>query len=195
MRAAMPLPRRAMALIACLLIVAGVTLAGNGLWIKAKAIVAQVLLERAFAEAIHTGEPVKAWSWADTRPVARIRSPRLKESAIVLQGGSGEAMAFGPGHLTGTPRPGEPGTTVIAAHRDTHFRFLKHLRAGDAVDVTRDDGLRFTFHVTGTDIVRWDAPSIDVNAFGSNLVLATCWPFDAKTRGPLRYVVHARMTQ
>ncbi|NNE24745.1 MAG: class GN sortase [Rhizobiales bacterium] len=176
-------------------IILGLTLAGNGVWIKAKAVVAQVLLERAFAETVKTGVPIKAWRWADTRPVARIRSERLGDSAIVLAGGSGEAMAFGPGHLSGTPRPGQPGTAVIAAHRDTHFRFLKHLRRGDELSIERDDGMRFRFQVSGYNIVRWDTPGIDVTADGHNLVLATCWPFEAKTSGPLRYVVHAQMIE
>ncbi|MGI9462865.1 MAG: class GN sortase [Aestuariivirgaceae bacterium] len=189
------LPRRAAMAASCLVIAAGLALAGQGMWIKAKAAVAQVLLERAFSQAVRTGGLVKAWRWADTRPVARISSERLSESAIVLAGGSGEAMAFGPGHLAGTPPPGAPGTAVIAAHRDTHFNFLKHLKAGDTLSITRDDGLRFSFQVTDTKIVRWDRPNIDVNASGRNLVLATCWPFDAKTRGPLRYVVHAQLAE
>ena len=187
----MQLSRRAITAAAVLLMITGLTLTGQGVWIKAKAIVAQVLLERAFTETVRAGRPVKAWSWADTRPVARITSPRLNQSAIVLAGGSGEAMAFGPGHLAGTPPPGDPGTAVIAAHRDTHFRFLKDLMPGDVLTVTREDGLIFRFSVAGTKVVRWDRPDIDVNAAGHNLALATCWPFEAKTRGPLRYVVNA----
>ncbi len=185
--------RRTITAAAAVIAIAGIVLAGQAVWIKAKAVVAQVLLERAFTETVTTGRPVKAWTWADTRPVARITSPRLKKSAIVLAGGSGEAMAFGPGHLAGTPAPGDPGTAVIAAHRDTHFRFLKDLRHGDVLTVTREDGLIFRFRVAGTKVVRWDRPDIDVNAAGHNLALATCWPFDATTRGPLRYVVNATM--
>ena len=30
-------------------------------------------------------------------------------------------------------------------------------------------------------------------AAGRKLVLATCWPLDAKTAGPMRYLVHAEM--
>lgn len=187
--------RRASLTLGLIALIIGLALTGNGLWIKAKAVVAQVLLERAFTEAVQTGAPVKAWRWADTRPVARIRSDRLGDSAIVLAGGSGEAMAFGPGHLSGTPRPGQPGTAVIAAHRDTHFRFLKHLRRGDTLRIERDDGMRFRFKVSGYTVVRWDAPGIDIAATGNNLVLATCWPFEAKTPGPLRYVVHAQMVE
>lgn len=173
--------------------VLGIGLLGEGLWIKAKAGLAQILLDRAFAESIASGKPVKPWSWADTWPVARIAVPRLQASAIALAGGSGQALAFGPGHLAQTPRPGERGTTVYAAHRDTHFRFLGDVKAGDEIKVTRDDGITFTYEMTGAEIVRWDQSKIDAGAPGYNLALATCWPLDGQLGGPLRYVVHARL--
>ncbi|MGE0005294.1 MAG: class GN sortase [Parvibaculaceae bacterium] len=172
---------------------AGFVLIGEGLWIKAKAALAQILLERAFAQSIATGAPVKPWSWADTWPVARISVPRLDASSIVLAGGSGQALAFGPGHLAWTPKPGERGTVVYAAHRDTHFRFLGDLRPGDEIKVTRDDGITFTYEMTGSETVRWDHSNIDAGAPGYNLALATCWPLDGTFHGPLRYVVHARL--
>ncbi|WP_371744578.1 class GN sortase [Nordella sp. HKS 07] len=171
----------------------GMGLLGEGLWIKAKAGLAQILLDRAFAASIATGKPVKPWSWADTWPVARISVPRLQASAIALAGGSGQALAFGPGHLAQTPRPGERGTSVFAAHRDTHFRFLGDLKVGDEIRITRDDGITFTYEMTGADIVRWDQSEIDAGAAGYNLALATCWPLDGTLAGPLRYVVHARL--
>ncbi len=173
--------------------VLGIGLLGEGLWIKAKAGLAQILLDRAFAESIATGKPVKPWGWADTWPVARIAVPRLRTSAIALAGGSGQALAFGPGHLAQTPKPGERGTTVYAAHRDTHFRFLGDLKIGDEIKVTRDDGITFTYEMTGAEIVRWDQSRIDAGAVGYNLALATCWPLDGQLGGPLRYVVHARL--
>jgi sortase A len=173
--------------------VLGIGLLGEGLWIKAKAGLAQILLDRAFAESVATGKPVKPWRWADTWPVARIAVPRLRASAIALAGGSGQALAFGPGHLAQTPKPGERGTAVYAAHRDTHFRFLGDLKIGDEIKVTRNDGITFTYEMTGAEIVRWDQSKIDAGAPGYNMALATCWPLDGKLGGPLRYVVHARL--
>jgi len=171
----------------------GLVLCSQGLWIFGKAIVAQVLLERAFAATLATGRPVKPWSWADTWPVARIEVPRLKANVIALDGSSGQALAFGPGHMKLTPDAGEPGTAIYAAHRDTHFAFLADVRVGDEVDVTRQDGARFRYRVTQTSVVRFDASAIDAFAPGHNLVLATCWPFGARTPGALRYIVHARL--
>jgi sortase A len=181
--------------IAALIALVGLTLFGHGIWIYAKAIVAQVLLERAFAETLATGKAVKPWSWADTWPVARIEVPRLKKSVIVLAGSSGQALAFGPGHVELTPDAGEAGTAVYSAHRDTHFAFLADLRIGDAVRVTRQDGRQFVFRVTQTAVVRFDASGIDPFAPGRNLVLTTCWPLNAVTHGPLRYLVEAELTR
>ena len=121
---------------------AGLVLLGQGAWIHAKAWLAQVLLERAFAETVATGRDVKPWSWADTWPVARIEVKRIGASAIVLAGSSGQALAFGPGHVELTPDAGERGVAVYSAHRDTHFRFLKDVKKGDEVAVTRRDGER-----------------------------------------------------
>lgn len=171
----------------------GVALFGHGAYIHAKALVAQVLLERAFTETIATGRTVKPWSWADTYPVARIEVPRIRASAIALAGSSGQALAFGPGHVEMTAEPGERGVAVYAAHRDTHFRFLRDVAIGDEIDVTRGDGRMFRYRVDATEIVRFDASGIDPATSGHDLILSTCWPFDAVTPGLERYVLHATM--
>ena len=169
----------------------GLVLCSQGLWIPAKAMLAQVLLERAFDRSLATGQPVKPWPWADTWPVARITFPRLHRSVIVLDGASGQALAFGPGHVAGTPDAGDRGTAVYAAHRDTHFALLGQVRRGDEIEVTRIDGRHVRFRMIAAQVVRWDASGLDPHAPGRALALATCWPLSAKTHGPLRYLVWA----
>ncbi|WP_315762483.1 MULTISPECIES: class GN sortase [unclassified Bradyrhizobium] len=173
--------------------VIGIALFGHGAYIHAKALFAQVLLERAFAETVTTGRPIKPWSWADTYPVARIDVKRIHASALALAGSSGQALAFGPGHVELTAEPGERGVAVYAAHRDTHFRFLRDVRIGDEIDVTRSDGKMFRYRADSTDVVRFDASGIDPASSGHALMLSTCWPFDAVRSGPERYVLHATM--
>ncbi len=175
------------------LALAGLVLFGQGAYIHAKALLAQVLLERAFAETIAGGRDVKPWSWADTWPVARIEVRRLHASAIVLAGSSGQALAFGPGHVELTADAGERGVAVYSAHRDTHFRFLKDVVIGDEIAVTRSDGRTFRYRADRTSVVRFDASGIDPLSDGYELVLSTCWPFDAVTPGPERYLVHATL--
>ena len=171
----------------------GLILFGQGAYIHAKALVAQMLLERAFTKSIATGHPVKPWRWADTWPVARIEVKRLHTSAIALAGSSGQALAFGPGHVEQTVDAGEPGIAVYSAHRDTHFRFLKDVTIGDEIDVTRSDGKIFRYRADRSAVVRFDQSGIDPLTNRYELVLSTCWPFDALTSGPERYLLHATM--
>lgn len=175
-----------------LTLIAGLWLAGQGAIIPAKAVLAQVLLDRAFSRSVSTQASVKAWPWADSAPVARITAPRLGVTEIVLSGGSGEAMAFGPTLMPGSAALGERGTAVFAAHRDTHFRFLKDLRPGDVVVVEGIDGSRTSYRVLGGQVVRNDRFGIDRHAVVPMIALTTCWPFDSDVRGPWRYVVTAR---
>jgi sortase A len=175
--------------LAALLALTGLGLAAQAAWIPVKALLAQALLERAFARTLAEGRPARPWPWADTEPAARLSL--AGRSFVVLRGGSGEALAFGPGQLDGTPEAGEPGTAVIAAHRDTQFAVLGRLAPGDPVTVTRRDGRTVRFRVTGTRVARWDASGLDPHAPGRHLALVTCWPLEALRSGPLRLVVEA----
>lgn len=163
---------------------------GHGLYIKAKAEVAQILLERAWQQTLTNGQPHKAWPWADAWPVAKLEIPALRKSHIVLSNTSGEALAFGPGHLLGSPLPGGHGTMVIAGHRDTHFSFLRELESDDVVTIATADGTVRRYIVDGVDIVDSTHTQIDPGA-ETGIALVTCYPFDARERGPLRYVVFA----
>ncbi|MFT5554112.1 MAG: sortase A [Bradyrhizobium sp.] len=173
----------------------GLILFGQGSYIHAKALVAQVLLERAFAKSIETGLPVKPWHWADTWPVARIEVKRLHVSTIALAGSSGQALAFGPGHVEQSVDAGERGVAVYSAHRDTHFRFLKDVTIGDEIDITRSDGKTFRYRADRSAVVRFDQSGIDPITDQHELVLSTCWPFDALTSGPERYLLHAPLIE
>lgn len=177
------------------LVLAGIILFGDGAYIHAKAWLAQVLLERAFDSSVATGQPVRPWSWADTWPVARIEVKRIGASAIVLAGTSGQALAFGPGHIHQTADAGERGVAVYAAHRDTHFRFLRDVAIGDVIDVTRSDGKHFRYRADASAVVRFDASGIDPAAQDVELALATCWPFDAVASGPERFILHATLIE
>jgi sortase A len=164
---------------------------GNGFYIQAKALLAQHLLNEAWARTVMGEREVKPWRWADTWPVARLDVPRLARKAIILEGGHGEALAFGPAHLLGTPMPGDKGTSVISGHRDTHFLFLKDLRIGDTLRITLMSGEIRNFRVSATQIVGARASGIDPFDGDGRLALVTCYPFDALTRSSLRYVIYA----
>ena len=180
-------------LAAAVCLTAGAAFGSHGLYLQAKALLAQVLLERAWRVTVASGRDVKPWPWADTWPVARLQVPRLGRSAIVLSAAGGEALAFAPAHVAGSALPGQRGTSVIAGHRDTHFRFLRELAPGDEIELTTARGERHRFRVTRSAIVHAAASGIEADDGDSpRLALVTCWPFDAFQGGSrLRYVVFA----
>lgn len=166
---------------------------GHGMYIFAKATFAQVLLDSAWTETVAQNQPRKPWPWFDSQPVAEISVPRLGERAIALAGASGQALAFGPAHINGTAQPGGEGLAVYAAHRDTHFAFMNRLAVGDIVSVTDIAGKRFQYEVNGFRVARWDSSGLDPAEPGQHLALVTCWPLDAVTIGPLRYIAEATL--
>ena len=169
-------------------LLAGIALTAKALYIPVKAEVAQVLLARAFDESVEQGVPVKPWSWADTAPLAKVIAPRLGVSEIVLSGGSGEAMAFGPTALVDDPAS---RVTVLAAHRDTHFEFVQVLKIGDEITLERIDGSSVSYRVASFETVRWDEFTYPADGAGGLLALTTCYPFDTDRPGPLRRVAWA----
>jgi sortase A len=184
--------RARVTLLAVALAVVGAWQVTEGAWIYVKARLAQHLLRHAFARTLAGESDVKPWPWADTWPVARLRAPGHGEDLIVLADASGRTLAFGPGLAPGSVRPGTTGTTIITGHRDTHFRFLEHLRPGDelVLDVPGHPPVRF--RVQDTEVVDSRTAVIDRVPDGAALVLVTCYPFGAvRPGGPLRWVVAA----
>lgn len=181
--------RRALTLI---LLCGGLALAAKAAFIPAKAALGQGLLRLAWAETQANAAPSKPWRWADFTPVAKISAPNLGASAIALDQASGAAMAWGPGHVTGTAAPGAPGVTGFGGHRDTHMRFLAKLKPGDPVELETADGHRLTYTVISAEVVdsrTWRFPT--PHGGEDMLALTTCWPFNAQTPGPLRFVLYA----
>lgn len=170
----------------------GVWQMGSAGWIHAKALVAQVLLERAW-QATEGHSAVAPWPWADTVPVARLRAPAHDIDQIVLAGASGESLAFGPAKVAASASPGT-GPTVIAGHRDTHFAFLEAIATGDRLILHRPNGQRLRYRVTAREVV--DSRDYRLAVSGEErLTLVTCYPFDAvEAGGPMRLVVVAEPT-
>jgi len=185
--------RKAVIWIVALLAVAGALQFGQGLYIHAKAQLAQILLERAWQRTLAGEQAVKPWPWADTWPVARLIAPAQGANLLVLSGANGRTIAFGPGHMDGTPLPGATGNSVIGGHRDTHLAFLRAVKRGETLTVERANGKRTDYRVTDLDVLDKRDTWVAKNEGPSRLTLITCWPFDAlRAGGPERYVVIAR---
>jgi sortase A len=175
------------------LVAMGAALLAIGLYLPAKAALAQQLLNRAWVATQRNHDAiVHPWPWADTWPVARLTLPGADAPLTVLAGASGRNLAFAPTLLDGSAPPGTPGVTVIAGHRDTHFRALEKLALGDELTLERPDGATLRYTVAALDVIDSDTEALRLDADESIVALVTCWPFDAvMPGGPLRYVVTA----
>ena len=177
--------------LAMLLVATGLAIGAGGLMVPAKAALAQILLDRAFTRSLAAGRPIRPWGWADMAPVARLKVERLGVGTIILSGGSGQAMAFGPTQLLPGGGDAAAPVTVLAAHRDTHFAFVKDLKQGDRLDLEHVDGRHVRYRITGFQTLRWDEFAIPSAPARPLLALTTCYPFDAMTQGPWRRIVWA----
>ena len=180
--------------LAAALLTIGLWQLGQGSYIQAKAWLAQVLIKQAWSRTLDGEAQARPWPWADTWPVARIAVPGRDIERYVLAGANGRAIAFGPGHVFGTPLPGESGNSVIGAHRDTHFAFLRELRQGEEIVVQKSAAGIRRYRVEHSEIVDKSETRVMAQHGGeARLTLITCYPFDAlRAGGPLRYVVTAK---
>ena len=167
---------------------------GTGAYIPAKAWVAQEMMHNAWQRAERGQNRPPPWPWADTWPVAKLSAKRGEVELIVLAGGSGRTLAFGPGHLSASALPGETGNAIIAGHRDTHFQFLRDLEVGETILFEMADGRNHLYRVINLDVVDSRRGSIVMDTDDAMLSLVTCYPFNAaRSGGPMRYVVSAEM--
>ena len=81
---------------------------------------------------------------------------------------------------------------MLSGHRDTQFRFLRNLAAGDEIRLETPDGVSHRYAVSEALVVHARDTDALWDTGVSRLTLVTCFPFDAVVPGgPLRYVVVA----
>jgi sortase A len=182
-----------------LLLVTGMVLllAGGGVWLLSEAGREQALREWRSRESewdpAATAEdaaedPVAA---QDGDVVARLWVPQLGREEFILRGATRRNLLKGAAWLSESAPPGSRGNCIIAGHRDTHFRFLKDLRAGDEVVVQPDRERRYRYRVTGLEIVRPTHTAYLRATREAALTLITCYPFYYVGKAPMRYIVRA----
>jgi len=125
--------------------------------------------------------------------VGRVDIRRVGVSAIVREGDDTATLQHAVGHIPDTALPGEPGNAGLAGHRDTFFRGLRNVRAGDRISVTTPAGV-IEYVVRGTRIVDPDDISVLNPTESQTLTLVTCYPFYYIGSAPRRFIVHAERT-
>lgn len=163
----------------------------TGSYTHLKALLAQQLLAQAWSNGLSQNQASKPWPWADTRAVARLSLDKQNISMIVLDGISGESMAFGPG-LAINRLNDQNSAYLIGGHRDTHMGFLKNVKNGDEINLELVDGSHQTYVVKQQLITNVETEQLTIDPTSQALILVTCYPFDAiAAGGPLRFVTIA----
>ena len=124
------------------------------------------------------------------KPIGLIEIPRLGLSSVVLEGDDTAALLLGVGHLSDTPLPWHDGNTVLAAHRDTFFRPLAHIRKGDVITFSTADAW-LEYVVKELKVVEPTAVEVLEPTSAATLTLITCFPFDYIGPAPQRFIVRA----
>jgi len=122
--------------------------------------------------------------------VGRVVIPRLGVSAMVNEGADNDILSRAVGHVPSTARPGDAGNVALAAHRDTHFRPVRNIAAGDTIELETADGT-FEYRVDKMWVVSPKDTSVLQPTKEPSLTLITCYPFNFVGHAPKRYIVRA----
>lgn len=184
-------PGRLKTLVSTALLAVGLGFFVYANWLQLKAELAQVLIARAWQETRQVPDQQhKPWSWADFWPVAKLQAAGI-DPVYVLSSSNGQALAFGPGHMSESTTPGDQGQVIIAGHKDSHFAFLQNSQLGDILQLEDSQGTNRKYAISHTEIVDSTKQTLQVGN-KDELLLITCYPFNSlEMNGPLRLVVTA----
>lgn len=170
-------------------LVAGLLAVGYASYIIADAQTYQAIQLRKFAYDVPILEPHLP---EIGERIGEIEIPRLELRAVILEGDSSQVLRRGIGHLPTTTMPGEAGNIGLAGHRDTFFRPLRHIRAGDVIILYSSAGT-FRYQVESIRIVSPQDIQVLRSSNRSELTLVTCFPFEYVGAAPNRFIVHASL--
>ena len=123
--------------------------------------------------------------------IGRIEIARIKLSAVVREGTDDKTLKRSAGHVPSTALPGDHGNVGIAAHRDSFFSNLRHVREGDVIRMTTTWGV-YEYTVDSLTIVFPENVEVLDPTPAPSLTLVTCYPFNYVGSAPKRFIVRAR---
>jgi len=136
----------------------------------------QSRLDEAFRVRVAGGHADGAgWSPLPGQAIATISIPAIGLREVVVQDTTPELLEDGPGHLLGTPLPGQVGNAVILGRRITDgavFRDLGHLDVGAPITVVTPQGA-FSYRVERVGHVAPDDAAVLGPSTDARLTLVT----------------------
>jgi len=128
--------------------------------------------------------------------LARLRIDRVDLDAMVEEGFDAATLRRAVGHAPTSARPGQRGNIVLAAHRDTFFSGLRHVREGDLIQLQSQAGSETKYRVRRILVVKpTDSWVMRSTPNRDQLTLITCYPFQYVGNAPERLVVQAEPVQ
>jgi sortase A len=163
------------------------------------ATVQRAAYKRAHEDSVESAAENRAATKRDLPPVrlaagsvvGRLEIPRLAFSEIVAEGDDERTLGVAVGHLPDTPLPWAAGNSVLAGHRDTHFRALREIVIGDEMRLKTPSGT-FLYQVLDKMIVSPADVWVLAPTPERRLTLVTCYPFSYVGPAPQRFIVKAR---
>ncbi|RDU36315.1 class D sortase [Neobacillus piezotolerans] len=124
--------------------------------------------------------------------VGLLEIPAINSELAIVEGTDPDDLKKGVGHFQGSYFPGDGGQIVLSGHRDTVFRRLGELKAGDVLNI-RMPKTETLYEITGTKIVDADDRTIiTLQDDMEELILTTCYPFSYVGNAPERYIIYAK---
>lgn len=122
--------------------------------------------------------------------LALLRIPDIGLVAPVEQGTGNGVLDVAVGHLAASVMPGQPGTSIVAAHNVSWFSGLGGLHRGDFIEMDTPKEQQ-VYRVQWHKVVKVGAAV--ANTRSPSIVLEACWPLNALYLTPHRYLVGATL--
>ncbi len=103
----------------------------------------QIGLQRRFRSQLASNAAAVGGAIPTGAPIATVVARAIGLNEVVVQGSRSGQLRAGPGHVVGTPLPGQPGNAVIAGRRTMYggpFKHIGSLHRGDLIHVTTGEG-------------------------------------------------------
>ncbi len=173
-----------------IVLVVGVICLLTGVWLAGRIAVFYARSAIVGGEKIHAVVATSTGRHWPRGVLGLLRVPDIGLVAPVEQGTGTSVLDVAVGHLATSVMPGQPGTSVVAAHNVSWFSGLGGLHRGDIIEVDTPTSQQ-VYRVAWHKVVKVGAPV--ANTRSPSIVLEACWPLNALYLTPHRYLVGATL--
>jgi sortase A len=154
--------------------------------------IANSLVRSAWLRTQAGGEQIRPWPWAQVWPVANLTAPHFDAEHVILKQEKQLKSGLGLSYLESSVLPGEIGNTVLSAHPNLYFSFLRKLNLNDILVLESPHTGKWHYRVSESFIVDKTYTQLLEHGSKRRLIIISCYQCDENnTNDSLRYVVIA----